>query len=190
MKSYVAWIIILCFVTGLIGIFVLLKKMTSGTPLADAPATTIAPVVASSTTAKSPQKIPAGYKEYRNKHYGFSVYYPAEIPPQELPDRDDQLTVLFQGAAGEPGFEIYVAPTKDTAITPERFKLDQPSGVMKERHDTMIDGVPATAFVGFNAAVGKTSEVWFIHNGYLFEVATYKELDSWLSDIMQTWRFI
>ena len=33
-------------------------------------------------------------------------------------------------------------------------------------------------------------EVWFIHGGYLYEVTTYKELDTWLGSIMQTWKFI
>jgi len=38
--------------------------------------------------------------------------------------------------------------------------------------------------------VGQTRKVWFIHDHFLFEVTTYKELSGWLSDIMQTWRFI
>jgi hypothetical protein len=29
-------------------------------------------------------------------------------------------------------------------------------------------------------------EVWFIHDHFLFEVTTYKELSGWLTDIMQT----
>jgi hypothetical protein len=43
-------------------------------------------------------------------------------------------------------------------------------------------------FPGFIFAT--TGEVWFIHNHFLFEVTMYKELDSWLSDIMKSWRFI
>jgi hypothetical protein len=188
MKFSTGWVITVCFFAALIGVFAFFVEKSVGGPRdASFPAT-----MASTSTVQvaSTLNVPEGYKEYRNKHYGFSVYYPAEIPPQELPDRDDQLTVLFQGAAGEPGFEIYVAPTKDTTITPERFKLDQPSSVMKERHDTSIDGVSAITFFGFNAGVGETREVWFIHNGFLFEVTTYKKLDSWLSDIMQTWQVI
>jgi hypothetical protein len=129
-------------------------------------------------------------KKYRNKDYGFSVDYPAQIPPQEFHDRGYAFTVLFQGAAGEPGFQVYVAPINGTTITPERFKMDEPSGVELERHDTVIDGVPAITFVGFDANVGQTRKIWFIHNHFLYEVTTYKELDSELSEIMKTWRFI
>ena len=110
-------------------------------------------------------------------------------PPQEFPDRDFALTVLFQGGAGEPGFQIYVVPIKGTRITPEQFNRDEPSGVKQEPHETVIDGVPATTFFGFDGRLGKTSEVWFIHNHFLFEVTTYKELDSWLNQILATWRF-
>ena len=45
-------------------------------------------------------------------------------------------------------------------------------------------------FFGSNSIMGDTREVWFVHGGYLFEVNTYKDLDSWLSQIMQTWVFI
>jgi len=38
--------------------------------------------------------------------------------------------------------------------------------------------------------VGDTSEVWFIHAGYLYGVITYKVLDSWLAEIMKTWVFL
>src|SRR6266487_1882479 len=124
MKPYTGWLIVVCFFATLIGVFVILDKKSSGASLDVSFATTTSPVVASSTAAKPPQNIPAGYEEYRNKDYGFSVYYPAEIPPQEFPDRDDQLTVLFQGAAGQPGFEIYVAPTKDNKITDERLAME------------------------------------------------------------------
>jgi hypothetical protein len=40
-------------------------------------------------------------------------------------------------------------------------------------------------FYGNNSIVGDTCEIWFIHGGFLYEVTTYKELDSWLSPIMQ-----
>jgi hypothetical protein len=33
-------------------------------------------------------------------------------------------------------------------------------------------------------------EVWFIKAGHLYEVATYKALDTWLAQIVQTWQFI
>jgi hypothetical protein len=45
-------------------------------------------------------------------------------------------------------------------------------------------------FYGSNSVMGDTREIWFIHGGFLYEVTTYKELDSRLVPIMQTWQFI
>ena len=61
---------------------------------------------------------------------------------------------------------------------------------MIDAKETMIDGVPAKSFFGYNDAMGDTREVWLIHGGFLYEVTTYKSLDDWLTLILQTWKFI
>jgi len=66
---------------------------------------------------------------------------------------------------------------------------DAPAGVRKDVRDTSIDGSPGITFHGFDAHVGQTYEVWFIHGGLLYEVLTYKELESGLDQILSTWRF-
>jgi hypothetical protein len=38
--------------------------------------------------------------------------------------------------------------------------------------------------------VGDIREVWFIRGGFIYEVATYNELDSWLAEILATWKVI
>jgi len=50
--------------------------------------------------------------------------------------------------------------------------------------------VRATMFYGNNPIMGDTREVWFINGGYLYEVATYKSLDTWLAGTMQSWKFL
>lgn len=45
-------------------------------------------------------------------------------------------------------------------------------------------------FFSKNIALGDTREVWFIKNGYLYEVTTLKSLDAWLTQILQTWKFL
>jgi hypothetical protein len=87
------------------------------------------------------------------------------------------------------GFEVYVTPYSGTQITEQEFKLDEPSGVENQPTHVTIDSVPATMFYGSNSVMGDTREIWFIHDGFLYEVTTYKQLDSWLAPIMQTWHF-
>jgi hypothetical protein len=38
--------------------------------------------------------------------------------------------------------------------------------------------------------LGDTREIWFIRGGFLYEVATYKDQEAWLSEIMSTWKFL
>ena len=83
-----------------------------------------------------------------------------------------------------------MSPYSGTHITDAQFQLDEPSGVIQDRTDTTVSGVPATTFFGHNDAIGDTREVWFIKGGLLYEVTTYKELDAWLKPIMQSWHFI
>jgi hypothetical protein len=75
-------------------------------------------------------------------------------------------------------------------VDEERFRLDQPSGVMNEPTDVLIDGAHGSIFFGRNSIMGDTREAWFVHNGYLYEVVTYKDLDAWLSEIMATWKWL
>lgn len=172
------------------GGFFFMKSATSGSPDISLSNITFADNKKATTTVEVPPlPLPEGYKEYRNEKFGFSLYYPQEFSPQEFEDRGPELTVVFQSAEGEPGFQIYVAPIDGAKITPERFTRDAPSGVIQEPRDIFIDGVQAVKFFGFDAKIGKTSERWFIKNHFLYEVSTYKELDAWLGEILNTWRF-
>ena len=85
---------------------------------------------------------------------------------------------------------MYVTPYNKTQIDTEQFKLDEPSGVYLQPTDVIIDGAPATMFFSTNTDMGNTREVWFVKNGFLYEVTSYKELDAWLAGIMRTWKFI
>ena len=62
--------------------------------------------------------------------------------------------------------------------------------MVKEQQDVLVDGARGTKFYGYNTTLGDTRELWFIHNGFLYEVTTFKELDEWLGSIIQTWKFI
>ena len=87
-------------------------------------------------------------------------------------------------------FQVYVTPYADKQVTSQQFTLDEPSGVKKDAKDVMIGGVRGTMFFSTNTSLGNTREVWFIKNGFLYEVTTYQELDAWLSQIMTTWKFL
>lgn len=145
------------------------------------------PVTGPLAPARTP---PAGYKEYRNIHYRFALFYPDSLTVKEYDEGNNARTISFENADASQGFEIFVVPYGARQVSSARFKMDEPSGVMQEPTDVIIGGVRATMFFGSNGVMGDTREVWFIHGGYLYEVVSYKALDTWLGNIMQTWKFI
>ena len=136
------------------------------------------------------RQVTSDMNEYSNNDFHFGLLFPKHLIAEEYRERDGGPTVSFQDPTTNEGFQVYVTPYSGKQIDTARFKLDEPSGVMKEPKDVLIAGAPATMFFSTNAVMGDTREVWFIHGGYLYEVTTYKELDTWLTGIMQTWKFI
>jgi hypothetical protein len=154
--------------------------------------TTTAGIPASKGTPTSlpPQVLSEGMRTYKNRYHGFELVYPAELQVQEYAEDDGSRTILFESATLETGFQIYITSYGGTNVTREQFLKDQPSGVYDQPTDIWVDGVPAIMFFGENSLMGETREVWFIHNGFLYEVTTYKPLDTWLGAIMQSWKFL
>jgi hypothetical protein len=56
--------------------------------------------------------------------------------------------------------------------------------------DVTVDGARGIEFFSNAPRLNDTREVWFIHGGFLYEMTTYKELDTWLKPIMQSWQWI
>lgn len=144
---------------------------------------TITPTIPSRAIAK-------GEKEYRNTKYGFALYYSDTLLVHEYDEGNGAMTVMLEDAAKTHGFDIFVVPYIQRQVNVARFKKDEPSGVMKDPTQIIIAHNPATMFFGYNDVMGDTREVWFIHGGYLFEVATYKAQDAKLSQVMSSWYFL
>jgi hypothetical protein len=130
------------------------------------------------------------FAKYDDQMFHFQLNYPKDLEVHVYDEDDGARTITFEGATPGIGFQVFVVPYTNAVITDERFKTDDPSGVMQDPQDIKIVDVPAKIFYGHNDSMGDTREVWFIKDGYLYEVTTYKALDSWLSDIMLTWQFI
>jgi len=127
-------------------------------------------------------------REYKNLLFNFSLVYPQNLTVREYDDGTSASTITF-GERTWKGFQIYIVPYSYEHITQEQLKKDIPSGVIIEPTDIIIDGVKSTVFFSKDSVLGDTREVWFIRNAFLYEVTTRRELDSWLADIMKTWRF-
>ncbi len=132
----------------------------------------------------------AGMRLYQNAAFHFGLLFPDNLVATEYKEQGGALTVSFQDSSTSEGFEVFVTPYDKTQIDQARFTLDEPSGTFLQPQNVVVGGTPATMFYGRNGIMGDTREVWFIRGGYLYEVATYKALDTWLGGIIQTWKFI
>lgn len=137
-----------------------------------------------------PRTAVAGAQEYRSTAYRFSLLYPENLEVKEFDEGGGAATVAFQNIETSQGFQIFITPYNELQVTPERFRLDAPSGVMQNPVDTAVGGVPARSFFGRDGFLGDTAELWFIYKGYLYEVTAPKEHTAWLSSIMGTWQFL
>jgi hypothetical protein len=140
--------------------------------------------------ASTTRTAPAGYSEYRNTHYHFSFFYPNDLSVKTHDEGRGAFTIVFENIQSAQGFQIFIVPYAGNSISSERFVKDEPSGVRKNLANVLIDGSTGASFYGANAALGDTAEVWFIHDGYLYEVTTLKTLDTWLSGILTSWKFL
>lgn len=132
-----------------------------------------------------------GQAIYKNPHYGFSIQYPIDFVEAEYPEGADALTVVFQKTGeDQQGFQVFVIPYPDAQISQERIKADLKGAPMKNVAEIVLPGnIRAVHFNSVAPVIGDSSEVWFIHNGYLFEVTTYAALDTWLAGVLGTLQF-
>ena len=152
--------------------------------------TTPISLTASPNSAVTTRTAPPGTKEFRNDVYHFSFFYPDSLSVHTYDEGGGAITITFQNVEDAQGFQIFVVPYRGSSISEAQFRKDVPSGVRNDVLNIMIDGALGASFYGENALLGETAEVWFIHGGYLYEITTLKPLAPWLSDIIQTWKFL
>ena len=145
-----------------------------------------------SETIARPTPPPADFVKYENKKYGFYYYHSPEAKVTEYGEGGGPMTIVQENRQRVRGLQIFIVPYAEQTISEERFNKDVPSGVRKNVEDTRLGKlqVRAVTFNSYDQALGETREVWFIHDGYLFEVTTFKGVGDWFAPIMQTWRFI
>ncbi|HEY4475381.1 MAG TPA: hypothetical protein VJB92_01520 [Candidatus Paceibacterota bacterium] len=146
-----------------------------------------------------------GYKKYFHPKLGFSFSYPRELTVQEYNEGDWEETIVFshpkngttKTVTDKSGFQIFITPFEGSGLTLERLSEDLPETVIEESVKVILNPSASTKkriegllFWSASPAIGKTRELWFPYEGYLYEITTYAHLDSWLAEIMDSWRFL
>lgn len=133
---------------------------------------------------------PKGYSLYKNIDYRFSLFYPDMLINSLKKEGQGASTIVFQDIKTQKGLQIFIVPYQKDMISPERFKMDVPSGVRLDEKIITIDGIMATTFYSKDSVLGDVYEIWFIRDGFLYEITTIKDLQNWLHNILDSWKFI
>jgi len=128
---------------------------------------------------------------YTDSQYKFSFEYPKDFTVTKFKEGEEGDTILVQKKGSKDGFQIFISPFDEPGpLTEERVKQDLPDLKMENPEQRVLkNNVPALIFFSEETSLGKTREIWFVYSDYLYQVSTYKELDSLVAAIISTWKF-
>src|SRR6266511_4938895 len=113
---------------------------------------------------------------YTHPELGFSFRYPSNLRLNEIPHGEGSELILVEDPAhARQGFQVFYMPYDDAELLTEaRIKQDVPDITMEDAAPVQVAGEQGISFVQLQSPdVGKTYEVWFVHDGTLYEAATY-----------------
>jgi len=145
---------------------------------------------ASSTEVRGDAEPLALSETYTHPVLGFSFRYPAGLRVVSF-SHDEQSDVVLAEGIGRTGFQVFTLPFDEAGpITHERIRRDLRHVVMHDEAVMQVGGVQAAAFtLPDDPDLGRAYEVWFAHEGTLYQVAAYAEFAPILNEILRTWRF-
>jgi maltose-binding protein MalE len=128
---------------------------------------------------------------YTDSQYKFSFEYPKDFTVTKFQEGEDGDTILVQEKESKKSFQIFISPFDEPGpLTKERVLEDLPDLIIKNPEQRVLkNGVPALIFFSEEASLGETREIWFVHNGFLYQISTYATLDNLVAKIMETWKF-
>lgn len=143
------------------------------------------------------QTLESNKQLFAHPHYGFSLIVSDDLAIARYSEGQATETILIEPKDGnedlsQPRFQMFVTPYLENIITEDRIKKDISSGVVQEPTEIKIGAnrnIPALMFKSSDPVLGDTREVWFLQNGYLFEVTTSLQHDAWLAHILDTLQF-
>jgi hypothetical protein len=131
---------------------------------------------------------------YTNPTYGFSFQYPDGLAIGEWTDPadgGDATTVLIQNVPENVFFQIYITPWSDpeTPLTAALIEEAAPQLQVHDARPIIVGGVDGIMFSAEAPNQGDSVQVWFVHDGALFEIDTYAEQLPLVSKVLASWTF-
>lgn len=135
-------------------------------------------------------------KTYASPNGEFSFNYPEGFVITELPINEATTSRQIIVESGEPqrGFELDILAFDEPGpLTSERIKQDLPDIEISQSRDISISSITALAFESTDpppaGGIGKTYEIWFVHDGNLYQAKTYRTFGKEMEEMMRTIKF-
>ena len=133
-----------------------------------------------------------GWLLYNDSTYPFSFEFPAHLKPKGYADEAGDIIVFEDEGNAANAFQVFVTSFGEEVdiLSAERIHTDIPDMIMEDPKEAILgDGSHALIFLSQDSVLGKTREVWIIHQMMLYQITARMEVDSVLAEVMKTWRF-
>lgn len=128
-------------------------------------------------------------REFLSSEFGFSINLPPGVDISDFPDSSGYMYLISQASQGSFA-QIYITEFDETAeLTLQRILKDIRDKQILNGKVLLLDGKKVMSFDSEADGFGKTWEVWFVNNGYLFQIMTKAENRDKLENILTTWKF-
>ena len=137
------------------------------------------------------REVPTGEKEYQSAQYRFSILYPQTMTAAEFAESGGATTITFEDISDPnnlKGFQVFIAPHMGEEVT-VAFVQQRLGSTPQSVEEILIDGAPGLAFITSDQTLGEVREVWFAHNGFIYQAAAPRPLEALLQEALQSWRF-
>ncbi len=138
-------------------------------------------------------KIDIETSAFEHTQYGFTLNYPSSMKVTNFREGAGEM-VLFQDDVKKMWFQMYITPWDEAGdLSVARIRKDMPSLVIINPQSVILGpkqkegvGPHAVIFFSKDSGLGETFEVWFAFEGNLYQITTYRTLDSTLGKILST----
>ena len=132
------------------------------------------------------QPVPLG-QPYTNDAYGFSLRIPADYSVNDSTDSNTgNEAITFEDARSD-GFQLELSAWDEattTALTANRIKSDIPDMLVANPQ-------PVAGGIAFDSDSpdwdGASHEIWFLHEGTLYQLTTYAKNKRLLDGVLRSW---
>jgi len=128
---------------------------------------------------------------YVSSDSSYMLTTPSDFTSSALSQDDGSETALFVGSTATRNFQIYTSDyASDEIITPQVIQQNIPELLIEKPETIAVDGAQGVAFIsGPKDGTLRTREIWFAHDGKLYQITTFKEFDDQMVDILSTWKW-